>query len=62
VARGEAYISLNFIKTGNRELKKINKNKVGAPFEYPDSLMLFLAYLHHTLLNIDYRGLKGFLR
>lgn len=61
VIRGEAYLSLDFIKSWDRELGKLNKNKVGSPFDYPDSLIVFLAYLH-TLLNIDYRGLKGFLR
>ena len=40
---------------------KLNREKVGAPYEYPECLMVFLAYLH-VLLNIDYRGLEGFLR
>jgi len=61
VARGEAYISLDFIDLWDKELEKLNKNKVGSPFDYPDSLMIFMAYIH-TLLGIDYRGLEGFLR
>ena len=40
---------------------KLNREKVGAPYEYPECLMVFLAYLH-VLLNIYYRGLEGFLR
>jgi len=61
VRRGEAYVSLNFIDTWSKDVKKLNKRKVGAPFRYPDSLMVFLAYLH-LLLHIDYRGIEGFLR
>ena len=61
VARGEAYISLDFIETQDKDLEKLNRGKVGAPYVYPECLMVFLAYLH-VLLNIDYRGLKGFLR
>jgi len=38
----------------------LNRGKVGAPYEYPGCLMVFLAYLH--VLLIDYRGLEGFLR
>ncbi|MBC7081683.1 MAG: hypothetical protein H5T44_05525 [Thermoplasmatales archaeon] len=44
----------------DKELEKLNKNKVGA-LHYPGSLIIFLAYLH-TLLSRDYRGLEGFLR
>ena len=61
VARGEAYISLDFIDSWKEDLKELNRGKVGAPYEYPECLMVFLAYLH-MLLNIDYRGLEGFLR
>ncbi len=52
---------MDFIETWNKDLKKLNRGKVGAPYTYPECLMVFLAYLH-VLLNIDYRGLEGFLR
>ena len=42
--------------TRDKDLEKLNRGKVGICL-----LMVFLAYLH-VLLNIDYRGLKGFLR
>ena len=49
------------LETQDKDLEKLNRGKVGAPYVYPECLMVFLAYLH-VLLNIDYRGLKGFLR
>ena len=61
VVRGEIYVSLDFLKSWDKDVRKLNKHKVGAPFWYPTSMMMFLAYLH-LLLNIDYRGLEGFLR
>ena len=60
VRRGEAYISLDFIETWKKELDEMNKGKEGAPYQYPDSLMTFLAYIY-VLLGIDYRGLQGYL-
>jgi IS5 family transposase len=60
VRRGEAYLSLDFIESWDKELRKMNRRKNGAPFKYPESLMIFLGYLH-ILLGIDYRGLQGYL-
>ena len=61
VARGEAYIVLDFIDSWIKDVERLNRGKVSAPLAYPECLMVFRAYLH-VLLNIDYRGLKGFLR
>ena len=47
---------MDFIETWDKDLEKLNRGKVGICL-----LMVFLAYLH-VLLNIDYRGFKGFLR
>jgi IS5 family transposase len=61
VSRGEAYVSLDFLVSWKENVKKLNKHKRGRPYTYPDSLMIFMAYLH-ILLSIDYRGLQGFLK
>jgi len=58
VKRGEAYISLDFIETWKKELDEMNRGKEGAPYQYPDSLMTFLAYIY-VLLGIDYGGFAG---
>ena len=47
---------MDFIETWDKDLEKLNRGKVGICL-----LMVFLVYLH-VLLNIDYRGFKGFLR
>ena len=60
-ARGEAYIALDFIDSWIEDVERLNRGKVGAPYDYPECLMVFLAYLH-VLLNIDYRELEGFFR
>ncbi|RLF52488.1 MAG: IS5 family transposase [Thermoplasmata archaeon] len=60
VKRGEAYISLDFIETWKKELEEMNKGKEGAPYQYPETLMIFLGYIY-VLLGIDYRGLQGYL-
>jgi len=61
VARGEAYVSLDFLDSWEEDVEKLNRKKVGRPYTYPVSLMTFMAYLH-TLLSVDFRGLQGFLR
>lgn len=61
VARGEAYVSLDFLEAWKEDVAKLNRKKVGAPYQYPESLMTFTAYLH-TLLHVDFRGLQGFIR
>lgn len=42
INEGYLYLSFNFLKTWNKEIKCQNKNKLGAPFQYPDSLIRFL--------------------
>lgn len=61
VRRGEAYVSLDFINSWSKDIKRLNRKKIGAPYHYPNSLIVFLAYLH-LLLHIDYRGIEGFLQ
>lgn len=61
VLRGEAYISIDFLAKWDNEVRKMNRQKRGKPFTYPESLMKFMAYLH-VVLGIDYRGLEGFWR
>jgi len=51
---------LDFIETWKKELDEMNRGKEGAPYQYPDSLMPFLAYIY-ILLGMDYRGLQGYL-
>ena len=59
VVRGKFLLDCEWVKSWNSELEEMNDGKVGARYEYPDSMMKFLAPLHQW---IDYRGLEGVLR
>ena len=37
IERGSVLIDLDFIKSANEEIKNMNKDKVGAPFQYSDN-------------------------
>ena len=59
VLRGEFYFDFGFLENWNSDLHKQNQNKVGHPFEYPDSLFVYLSPLYCFL---DSRKLEGALR
>lgn len=61
VMRGEFYISLDFIESWNNELKILNQNKIGRPFEYPLSFIYFAAVIHE-IFHLPYRQMEGFFR
>ncbi len=44
IERGDILMDIGFIKL-QRELVKMNKNKVDRPFLYPDSYVQFLAFI-----------------
>jgi len=61
VKRGEMYISLDFVESWRKELEEMNGGKVGAPYHYPESLIIFLGFAY-IMLRISYRELEGFVR
>jgi len=60
VRRGELLFDTDFLSGWSRELGKMNEEKEGARYRYPDSLMSMLAAIHAYLL--PYRELEGFVR
>ena len=52
---------LSFLKSSNKEIKKMNNGKVGAPFQYSDSYVQFLAFLKIGF-KIPYRMVQGIVR
>jgi hypothetical protein len=54
-------IDVSFIKSSNKEIKKMNIDKVGAPFQYSDSYVQFLAFLKIGF-KIPYRMVQGIVR
>ncbi len=61
VRRGEFYLSPTFLDSWNTELEKMNFNKRGHPYQFPKSLIMFLAVIYYAM-NVPYRQLEGILR
>lgn len=61
IERGRILIDVSFLKSSNKEIKKMNKGKVGAPFQYSDSYVEFLAFLKIGF-KIPYRMVQGIVR
>jgi len=51
-------IDVSFLKSSNKEIKKMNIGKVGAPFQCYDSYVRFLAFLKIGF-KIPYRTVQG---
>jgi hypothetical protein len=54
-------MDLGFLKSQNRELRKMNDGKVGAPFEYSHTYIQFLAFLKIGF-KISSRTVQGIVR
>jgi hypothetical protein len=61
IERGHFLIDIGFLKLRNKEIKSMNEGKVGAPYEYPDSYIQFLAFLKLGF-RIPYRTVQGIVR
>jgi hypothetical protein len=61
VRRGQILIALDNIFEWEAELSKMNHNKKGRPYEYPESLIGLLQWLK-TMFDLDYRGMEGVAR
>ena len=61
IERGRILMDIGFLKSWNKEIKKINQGKVGAPFEYSHSFIHFLAFLKIGF-KIAYRTVQGIVR
>ena len=59
VVRGEFLFNLDFVKSWDKELEEMNEGKRGAPFEFPESFIEWLAVLSQWISN---RGLQGVTR
>jgi hypothetical protein len=61
LAMARILIDVSFLKSSNKEIKKMNIGKVGAPFQYSDSYVRFLAFLKIGF-KIPYRMVQGIVR
>ena len=61
IERGRILIDIGFLKSWNKEIKRMNQGKVGAPFEYSHSYIHFLAFIKIGF-KIAYRTVQGIVR
>jgi hypothetical protein len=57
VKRGEIFLDLSFAKNWDNELMKMNENKVGALYQFPESLIKYQAVLKAS--HMSYRTIEG---
>ncbi len=60
VKRGWFYLSTDFLKNWNKELKGMNRGKNGRPYMYPETFIQFCGLLY-MFLHLAYRQLEGYL-
>ena len=60
VQRGEFYLNPRFLDTWLKEIKEMNQGKIGQPYIYPNSLIVFLSVLWSK--GFDLRALQGIVR
>ena len=58
IERGRILMDIGFLGSSKREIKNMNKGKVGAPFEYSHTYIQFLAFLKIGF-KISYRTVQG---
>lgn len=51
----------DFLDTWDSELEKMNKNKNGKPFIFPDSFILVIGYIR-TSFHLPYRQTEGIIK
>jgi hypothetical protein len=61
VRRGEVLLCFDVIDNWDNELEKMNKDKVGEPFHYPNSFLLLLGYAK-VYFHLPYRQTEGVVR
>ena len=61
VKRGEILLDLCIMKGWKQELAEMNRGKEGSRYEYSDTFIKLLAFIH-VYLRLPYRQLEGFVR
>lgn len=61
VRRGELLLDLDFLRTWDGDLARMNLEKWSRPYVYPDSFIRFLALLH-VLFKLPFRQTEGFIK
>ncbi len=59
VRRGTFYLDFEWAQNWDSEVAEMNRNKVGSPYQYPESLIEVQAVWHQL---VNYRGVEGITR
>jgi len=61
VKRGEMYLTFDFLENWDKDLEKLNRDKLGRKYAYPWSFIELLMLIH-VIFRLPYRQLEGFVR
>ncbi len=61
VKRGEILFSYDFLDSWDSEIKRMNENKKGKPFTFPDSFILVIGYIRYSF-HLPYRQTEGIIK
>jgi hypothetical protein len=61
IRRGEILFSYDFLDIWDYEPERMNKNKKGKPFEFPDSFILAIGYIRYSF-HLPYRQTEGIIK
>jgi hypothetical protein len=61
VRRGEILFSYDFLDTWDSELERMNQNKMGKPFLFPNSFILAIGYIRYSF-QLPYRQTEGIIK
>jgi hypothetical protein len=61
VKRGEIFFSYDFLDTWDYDLARMNENKNGKKYKFPDSFILVICYVRY-FLHLPYRQTEGIIK
>ena len=61
VRRGEILFSYDFLDGWDYELQRMNENKMGKPFTFPNSFILAIGYIRYSF-HLPYRQTEGIIK
>ena len=61
VRRGEILFSYDFLDGWGQEIERMNRNKKGKPFVFPDSFILAIGYIRYSF-HLPYRQTEGIIK
>ena len=61
VKRDQVLLSYDFLDTWDSELERMNKNKKGKPFVFPNSFILAIGYIRYSF-QLPYRQTEGIIK